>query len=121
MRARGHLIVGAIAGAALNTACQLAAMKQQPGRQFDVSQAAACAAIGAAAGLIPDLLEPAVHPHHRQFWHSAAAGAAVSWLLCGRHTQSLPIGFRLVLWCATAGYLSHLVVDALTPRSIRFF
>lgn len=119
MRARGHLIVGALAGAAVNVAWQLAAIEADPTRKFDGWQLLGSVAVGGGAAMAPDLFEPALHSHHRQFFHSVTAGVILSWLLCGKHIGPLTPATRMLLGCATVGYLSHLAADALTTRSIR--
>ncbi|MBA4072790.1 MAG: hypothetical protein C0497_13280 [Gemmatimonas sp.] len=100
------------------------------------------------SGLAPDLLEPAIHGHHRQFFHSASCGAIlyrVRWdelvqkcranaeaereraLTCAPNTlASNDAHLRAFLWHMLAGatraalpcYLAHLAMDATTPRSI---
>jgi inner membrane protein len=84
----------------------------------------------------PDLLEPAIHPHHRQFAHSAAVLAAGSSVVFGRamvlqHELARSAAHEAdPLLCVLkqlgsgvavglpAGYGSHLVADAMTPRGI---
>jgi hypothetical protein len=34
--------------------------------------------VGMVVGLLPDLLEPALHPNHRQFFHSYAVTALLA-------------------------------------------
>lgn len=77
---------------------------------------------GAALGKLPDLIEPAVHPHHRQFFHSVVVAAG---LVAGMRKlyqwapdddfEKLVRAFLLV---GGAAYLSHLALDALTSRSL---
>lgn len=45
------------------------------------------AAIAAAATNLPDLIEPASNPHHRQFFHSIALGSLVA-----------SVGIKLYQW-----------------------
>ena len=78
--------------------------------------------MGALLGSLPDVLEPAHHPHHRQFFHSATFAAAVAYALKrldGWETVE-PTGqiLRALAMIGSAAYLSHLVMDATTPRSI---
>jgi hypothetical protein len=84
------------------------------------------AAIGCVGGYLfgtlPDLLEPATNPHHRQFFHTWAFAALVA---CGM--------YRLYQWepetaaekvcrvlglVAGAAYLAQFALDATTKRSL---
>lgn len=109
---------------------------------------------GYLGGKVPDVLEPALHPGHRDFCHSWTAGGAVAtgltalarWeTFCREQAAELrqrrlaspptdPVtSFFLVLgeifWTLAAGfvsgfgagYLSHLALDAATPRRLPAF
>jgi inner membrane protein len=95
---------------------------------------------GAAAGLVtsalPDVLEPATHPGHRGVAHSVAAlGTGVGLGLPAAHRfqdrvarasgdETDPVKRFMAQFCAgaaagaVAGYGSHLLLDATTPRSL---
>lgn len=120
MRANGHFVLGAFAGAAVGAMNEMAQVEKNPGRQFDVWTVLGCALVGGTAALIPDILEPAVHPDHRRFFHSVTSGSGVAWLLGGPHTSECSPGIQVLLASAAMGYLSHLAADACTPNSIRF-
>ncbi len=71
---------------------------------------------------LPDLLEPAAHPNHRQFFHSLAFAG-----LLGMATYKLyqwepesPMGeaARFVALVGAAAYFIHLLVDAGSPKSL---
>jgi len=71
---------------------------------------------------IPDLLEPATNPHHRQFFHSVAFAGLVLWGMykLGEwkpETDAEKL-LRFCLLIAGAGILAHLVMDSGTPRSL---
>ena len=80
------------------------------------------AAIAALATNLPDLLEPASNPHHRQFFHSVALGSLVAtagiklyqWEPEDEWEQIL----RQILLVGCGGYLVHLVADSFTPRGL---
>lgn len=82
---------------------------------------AACG--GAVFGTLPDILEPALsNPHHRQFFHSVACAAAVGYL-CYRLYEWKPETpaeqiMRGVLLLAGGSFLTHLAMDALSPRGL---
>lgn len=78
--------------------------------------------LGALLGTLPDLLEPADHPNHRQFFHSLLFAAIIGYL-----------GYKLYKWkpeepwqevvrmvglVAIGAYLIHLAMDAVTPKSL---
>lgn len=81
-------------------------------------------AIGAGLffGRLPDILEPALNPHHRQFFHSIAVLIALGYgakkVYEWRAKDRAKVFLRTVLLCAGMGYISHLLLDAATPRSI---
>ncbi|MCW8966528.1 MAG: metal-dependent hydrolase [Candidatus Pacearchaeota archaeon] len=108
-----HYAVGAMTGLAM------AINGQQKDEPVDSLSVIATSTVFAK---LPDILEPAIHPHHRQFFHSIAFLAllgyglkkAYEWQPEERGSRIL----RYVALCAGAGYISHLVLDGLTPRSL---
>jgi membrane-bound metal-dependent hydrolase YbcI (DUF457 family) len=73
-----HAAIGAAVGAAANAAYQLIQIQQNPGRPFDWGQLAICSLAGAAVAVLPDVLEPATSPDHRDFFHSVTFAAVGS-------------------------------------------
>jgi len=71
---------------------------------------------------LPDVIEPSLHPHHRQFFHSIAFAAAL--IFAGKQiyewspNEDWQKMLRYVLLIGGGAYLTHLVLDATTPRSI---
>lgn len=71
---------------------------------------------------LPDMLEPAIHPHHRQFYHSFAFAAMIGggmYKLSQWETQTE--GEKILKFClmvAGGAYLVHLAMDACTKRSL---
>lgn len=84
------------------------------------------AAIGFAGGwccgTLPDLIEPATNPNHRQFFHSFAVAFALAYGLYKLHRwepeTKLSAVVKGVGLLAGGGYLIHLLLDATTPRSL---
>lgn len=81
----------------------------------------ACLAGGAGAvmGLVPDLLEPALEPNHRRFFHSLAAVALI--VEGNRRTFGNPQvrhEEKFALGLGSAAYLSHLLLDGVTPKGL---
>ncbi|MGB0834103.1 MAG: metal-dependent hydrolase [Psychrobium sp.] len=78
--------------------------------------------LGAAFGKLPDIIEPALHPHHRQFFHSKLVFAAIGYGLYKTYNWEAQSGFekiiRGILLIAGCSYLSHLVCDSTTPRGL---
>jgi inner membrane protein len=78
-----------------------------------------CICAGAALALLPDALEPATSPNHRQFFHSLTA---LSGLVYGASkvltSPTLAEDEKTWLLAATSGYVSHLLMDAATPKSL---
>lgn len=87
-----------------------------------LSHTLAAGAAGYAFGTLPDLLEPATSPNHRQFFHSVVFGGIVIGGLCKLyHWQPETDGEKILRWLCLAGlgaYLVHLVMDATTKRSL---
>jgi membrane-bound metal-dependent hydrolase YbcI (DUF457 family) len=89
------------------------------GMEPDWTGALFFAGAGAAVACLPDILEPATHPNHRAFLHGLALNGA------------MVVGLRRV-WCNPAlrpdqkilgvalgvAYLSHPILDALTPQGL---
>ncbi len=71
---------------------------------------------------LPDVLEPAVHPHHRQFFHSVACTALVAAGWKKLHEWQPPSDegrfLRKIRMIGAGAYLCHLAPDALTARSL---
>lgn len=107
--------------AAFAAGCAIAAHAQSQGRgpMLGVLLSGGWSAL---ATKLPDLLEPAEHPNHRQFLHSAIFG-----LLVGKLTYEgycwVPANDRERVWrelilLGGGAYLLHLVLDSITPRGI---
>src|SRR4051812_12876334 len=80
------------------------------------------AALAAFLTNLPDILEPALHPNHRQFFHSLLFAALV---MRGAHcvyewepqTDREEIT-RFILLVGAGAYLVHLALDAVTAKSL---
>jgi inner membrane protein len=71
---------------------------------------------------LPDLLEPAASPNHRQFFHSVAFAALLAGGLYKLHKwepqDSAEKFWKAVGMLAISGYLIHLALDATTAKSL---
>ncbi len=80
-------------------------------------------AVGTFFGKLPDILEPALkNPHHRQFCHSVTVlvtlGYGLKKVYEWKPKDDVEGVFRCLALCAGVGYISHLLLDASTPRSL---
>jgi len=73
--------------------------------------------VGAAGGVLPDILEPATHSYHRKTMHSVTAGTALTTLIV-RNQSKMTRSQKSIANAFGASYLSHLVLDSQTPRGI---
>jgi len=116
MRASAH---AAISGASAFAAVSMLRQRHPAARLPDPVFAAVVAAI--TSGL-PDVLEPASTPHHRQFCHSAAFAALVAtgmrklydWMPATPGEAFM----RDALLGIGLGYMTHLCADATTPMGL---
>lgn len=80
------------------------------------------AALGSLSATLPDLLEPATNPRHRQFFHSVAFAAIVGGLAWRikewQPEDAVEDALRGLLLVGCSAYLIHLGMDALTKRSL---
>jgi len=63
---------------------------------------------------LPDILEPATSPNHRNFFHSVAAGTAIGVGMYKANRSNLPESNKELINLPGACYLSHLVLDSET-------
>lgn len=78
--------------------------------------------LGALLGTLPDILEPADHPNHRQFFHGLAFAAVLSYsgykLYKWKPEEPWQEVVRMVGLIAIGAYLIHLAMDATTSKSL---
>ena len=117
-RFREHLAGGAVAAGVVNVLVQLETASANPGYAFDWGELLLCCIAGAGAACLPDLLEPANSPNHRETCHSLAAAGLVAWGISGKHMGEMSPELRKLLVAGGLGYLSHLALDGMTPSSI---
>lgn len=71
---------------------------------------------------LPDILEPAVHPNHRQFFHSVVFASLLGMAGYKVYKWNPDNPFdevvRFVLMVAIGAYGIHLLLDANTPKSL---
>lgn len=78
--------------------------------------------LGALLGTLPDIIEPALHPNHRQVFHSVACYAGLAYLARRLYvwepTNERQQVMRKMALIAISAYLIHLSMDALTSKSL---
>jgi inner membrane protein len=109
-----HLLVGAGLGfAGYLVYCQAF------DRKFELGEALLAAGACVLGSVSPDILEPAVHPWHRGPCHSMTAGSGAARLAWTPWTGDSNFDLAtLLLGFFALGYLSHLMMDACTPRGV---
>ncbi|GAB2893511.1 hypothetical protein GCM10027046_23110 [Uliginosibacterium flavum] len=83
------------------------------------------AVLSASLTKLPDVLEPAIHPNHRQFFHSVAFAGLLGlvahkiyrWEPKNKDDETV----RFVLLVGAAAYAIHLLLDASTPKCLPLF
>lgn len=117
--AKQHFVAAACVGLAASVLKQTLQRQFDPARQFDWAELAAFGVAGGLIGLVPDLIEPAVTPDHRGFFHSVSFGAGLWYATHGPHSRRWEgdsrVAARTLCWC----YLSHLIGDAGTPKGVK--
>ena len=116
--AKEHLIAGLAVGAVVNGAIQWLERIEDPTKPFDWGELLACSLAAGAAALLPDILEPADSPSHRQFFHSLTAAVLVAHAMSGKHTDDYSESACRILAALGTGYLSHIALDCTTPAAI---
>ena len=102
-------------------ACACAIVRDRERQPVDATPIA----VGAAAACLPslpDVLEPALHPNHRKFFHSVALFAGLGYglhrLYKWEAEDDLQRLLRVAGLLAGAAYLAHLTRDAFTAKSL---
>ncbi|MDP8233602.1 MAG: metal-dependent hydrolase [Candidatus Saelkia tenebricola] len=113
-RRNEHIVIGACAGGIIYSVYCWVADKEWSLKKFSQSLG-----LGALAGMLPDLMEPAINPNHRAFFHSLGFSAVVSYgVKYANKSQALTDAQKSVLNVLGAGYLSHLGLDIMTPKRL---
>jgi inner membrane protein len=87
-----------------------------------IRRAAAFGLGGYCCATLPDLLEPATNPHHRQFFHGVLFAVGLGYGLYKLYEfkpeSALGEWLRVAGLIAGGAYLIHLALDATTKRSL---
>jgi len=115
MNAAAHRLIGAAAMA-------VAGASLSPRQEETAAHVVAGCAGGYCFGTLPDLIEPATTPQHRQFFHSLIFAAGIGYGLYRLYqwepnAPELKV-LRMIGLIAGGAYLVHLAFDATTKRSL---
>ncbi len=112
--AKTHFLIGAAIGAGLY--CLMQKSQDQP---IELPGLLGMGLVGGVAGLLPDIIEPATSPNHRELAHSFAALMAIGTGIHNLNERQDMDAAQKGLWNTLAlGYASHLLLDAGTPASL---
>ena len=114
---QGHLIGGVVTGGSIDIIRKLKDNKPLEPQEIVILSAEQC--LGAAGGILPDRLEPAIHPRHRKFFHSIlflgfiAAGLVLLW-----KNDRIAEWIKWLLTALAMAIIIHLVIDGFTPAGL---
>lgn len=107
-------------GAAVALAAAVAHEDTKNGVTSNRPIAAAC--VGFTCGTLPEVIEPAIHPNHRQFFHGLAFAGAVGYASYKLYKWEPETNneklMRFLLLTVAGAYLTHLVMDAFSPKGL---
>ena len=113
--AKTHQLAGAVSGMVI------AALDKEK-EYSSVHKPVVAGVVGAVFGKLPDLLEPAMNPNHRQFFHGVVVlgGLCIGFKKAYDWQPDDEFGklLRAALLIGGAGYISHLLLDAMTKKSL---
>jgi len=109
-----HLLIGAVAGLAVYSL-----ESKNVGVPLNLGDAIPYMLGGGIVGCLPDILEPALNPNHRQFFHSLAFGGGLGFYLDSiLKDQKYDSSQKLLAKVLIASYGSHLFIDGTTPKGL---
>ena len=110
-----HIIIGASTAVAANILMQL---RESEDQKIDPTEVLLAGFFGVLGGVLPDIIEPAINPNHRGFYHSYLTMGGVGYSVAGKHTEKWSRLSRSVIVSLGVGYISHLVADSTTPKGL---
>ncbi len=111
MRRKQHMQIGALVGGVAYIGYCSYRKKQDENYEFNPLSFGACILAGMVGGRLPDIIEPAIDPNHRKFWHSLTCAGVLS----TGHFM-LPAQLKAATLPLLMGYNSHLVADSQSSK-----
>jgi membrane-bound metal-dependent hydrolase YbcI (DUF457 family) len=109
-----HLIAGAVVGCMVYVG-----IRALQGKEVNPLSLLLSGAGGAIGGELPDILEPATSPNHRAVFHSVLTGAITTYSSTKIYNSNeIEDDVQAVLIACVGGYLTHLMLDAGTSKSL---
>jgi membrane-bound metal-dependent hydrolase YbcI (DUF457 family) len=114
MNFKGHAIAGVVTAGVWELGDTL--VKNE---QFDWASLGLSGLGGLLGSMLPDILEPAYHPNHRSLAHSWSAAGTMVWFAISVIQSETASARQKAFWRSfLLGALSHLALDACTPKSL---
>ncbi|HJP19405.1 MAG TPA: metal-dependent hydrolase [Nitrospinota bacterium] len=121
MNKNQHRVIGVAVGVTVTLINHKIKKEKYPDTKFPWEELLFNSGVGFLLATLPDIIEPAFNPHHRKFFHSLACGGLIQYAAYGKHTENMDEKIRKRIQISALVYLSHLVADATTTKSIPIF
>lgn len=112
-----HLLSGGATGLSLEVIRKI--KENKPLEPNDLLRLTLSVSLSCIGGIIPDALEPAIHPRHRKFFHSiffiVIIGIAIYYLFKSDDLNDI------LKWSLTAfaiAIIAHIMLDGFTPAGL---
>ena len=90
--------------------------------EFDLTKLAFASSLAYTLGRLPDIIEPATSPNHRQFFHSYTFFVLLGVGMLKAHQWKPETEYkklaRYSLLIAGGAYATHLLMDSTTPKGL---
>ena len=119
MDGKTHLKAGAIVGGTISGVLLIKKLVNNETLDWSDLGNAALITIGCTMiSLLPDILEPACNPRHRQFFHSMSMAVLLIYLMYKINDSEISESNKIILLSLCSSYMSHLVLDSTTPAGL---
>lgn len=114
---QSHLLAGAVSGGAIDIIRKV--KEKKPLDNSNILMVVGDVCLGAVGGVLPDKLEPAIHPMHRKFFHSMlffgiiVVGVVLLWQI-----DKIPEWIKVAVTVIAGAFIIHLVLDSFTPAGL---
>ena len=113
MTGNAHRVVGGVVGAG----CYLGSCRVFK-REPTVGEFLLAVGAGVLMASLPDLIEPAIHPNHRAFFHSTVFNGFLIFALKQAWIGQQSPEEKIAVTTLGFAWLSHPCLDALTPKGL---